>query len=444
MDTATTTGSNIKLCPKFSPLVDPEVKEVVEPSGRSSGKTTSNEIVAVALMTQSGKNNIWYCRAEAGDIRSTIFSSMISTIGLMGLDKYFGTSLSPYQIRCVVTGATCYFSGINGKTDDDTTATKGFTPETRTLMMCILDEADQVKHPNHIAAYESTAKRWLLKGAKMVYAYNPPMQRTHWAHKFFNDKIKAGASRIYTTWEDVTGLLNERSIEDILKFKREDPEYYKYWYLGIPIILTGLVYPQFSREKHCLHVFEYLEENKRDAVVEVDIGVDEGTVNDSTCATALAIMRSGITIVLDFIEIDPLVDGQKSTTEVTRILTNFVTAMIAKFPFIRYAKREWIFECAEGGQLLKLQFEEFTGEYCTLVTNKSVLGDVKRVRTMLSEGLLMFNVGENVGTEILITDIENYMFDEKNGGIKKNQRDDSIDSLEYATKKYFNRPIERM
>ena len=40
-----------------------------------------------------------------------------------------------------------------------------------------------------------------------------------------------------------------------------------------------------------------------------------------------------------------------------------------------------------------------------------------------------------------MADIENYVFDEKTNTIKKGQRDDTIDSLEYATKLYYDMPI---
>ena len=63
---------------------------------------------------------------------------------------------------------------------------------------------------------------------------------------------------------------------------------------------------------------------------------------------------------------------------------------------------------------------------------------------MLSEGILLFHVAENVNTEILINDIENYVFDPKTGDVKKQQRDDTIDSMEYATKLYYNTPITVM
>ena len=91
--------------------------------------------------------------------------------------------------------------------------------------------------------------------------------------------------------------------------------------------------------------------------------------------------------------------------------------------------------------MLRLQFAEDSGEDTCLVREKSIIGDIKRVRSMLSEKILYFHVAENVNTIQLIEDIENYVFDEKTGDVKKQQRDDTIDILEYATKLYYNTPL---
>lgn len=431
----------IRLAKQYAPLLDENISEVVETSGRCTAKSTSNDISAILLMTKSKFNNIWYCRAETGDIRETIFSSMISTIQLMGLERLFRWSLSPFIITCITTGAKCYFSGINGKTADDVTATKGFTPQFKTLAMCILDEADQVKHENHITAWESTAYRFLLPHGKMVFAYNPPMGKAHWAHKFFGDKIRNGATKIYATWEDIRSLLNQKTIDMILKYKKDDPQYYRYWYLGEPVAFNGLVYPQFRREKHITNIYRHIAQGDR--VSEVIFGVDEGTIFDSTCVTPIAIMHSGLAIVLDCFENDPVKNGQQSPSEQSRAIIGFLHELINKFKFLNIVPRRWIFESAESGQALMLQFIQDTHglESCVPVRNKSIMGDVKRVRTMLSECVLLFHNDINVNTEVLMADIENYVFDEKTNTIKKGQRDDTIDSLEYATKLYYDMPI---
>ena len=425
---------------EYYPLFDDNITEIVEPSGRCSAKTTSNEIYAVSLMLKSRRNNIWYCRAEKGDIRETVFSSLINTIQLMGLESLFRWSLSPYSVTCTMTGARCYFSGINGKTDDDMTATKGFTPNGGSLALCILDEADQVKHYNHITAWESTAYRFLVPHGKLIYAYNPPMNRNHWAYTFFGDKIKNGATRIYATWQDIYTLLPIKTVQQIEKFAKDDPEYYDYWYLGKPVNFKGMVYPQFDRKKHVRDLMQFFAE--RDRVVELNIGLDEGTAFDSTCATPIAIFESGRALVLDCLEIDPVKTGQLAPTETSRRLWQWVQELVTKkFAFLKDVPRRWIFESAEGGQILRLQFMNDYGEDCLLVTNKSITGDIKRVRSMLNDGVLFFYDAPNVNTRQLMEDIEGYVFDEKTNLPKKAQRDDTIDSLEYGTKLYYNVPL---
>ena len=438
--------SNVVLPLLYYPLLDDNISEIVEPSGRCSAKTTSNEVVAITKMLESKYNNIWYCRAEKGDIRSTIFSSMIATIQLMNAEKYFVWSLSPYRITCIRTGAICYFDGINGKTDDDITATKGFTPWSRTLAMCILDEADQVKHPNHITAWESTAVRFLRDNGKMVFAYNPPMAKNHWAHLFFADKIKNGATKIYATWEDIITLLNPKTIASIEKYRHDEPDYYKYWYLGEPVLFKGMVYPQFDRNKHITNLYEHLAHG--DKVMELILGVDEGSIFDSTCVTPLAIMYSGIAIALGCFENDPVKTGAQAPSEQSRDLIKYRDRLLTKFNFLQYVPRRWNFECAEAGQNLMNQLIADTGgtENCMPVRNKNIMGDVKRVRSMLNERVLLFHMDYNDNDpdscEKLMSDLENYVFDEKTNEIKKGQRDDTIDSLEYGTKLIYDMPIQ--
>ena len=93
------------------------------------------------------------------------------------------------------------------------------------------------------------------------------------------------------------------------------------------------------------------------------------------------------------------------------------------------------------------QFVADTGgtEDCMPVRNKSIMGDIKRVRSMLQEKVLLFHVDgepDEDSAEKLMSDIENYVFDEKTNTVKKGQRDDTIDSLEYGTKLIYDMPIQ--
>ena len=296
--------TDFPICPKFEPLFDSERRTIIMDSGRSSGKTTTVEEAAVFFMTQSKKNNVWFCRAEQGDLRKKAFASLWATIQTMGLEEFFTYSLSPLEVRCK-SGSICYFSGINGQVDDDVNATKGFVPQFRSLKMFVLDEANETKCEAHITAAETTANKFLINGSKVVYMYNPPPNKQHYIHAWAAKKKREGATRIYTTWEDIYTLLKPATISEIEKMRRTDPLFYRYWYLGEVVNFSGLVYPQLKREKHVVNFFDLLKAG--DFPTELVIGLDEGTVRDSTCATPLAIMASGRSVVMELFDYSPTV-----------------------------------------------------------------------------------------------------------------------------------------
>lgn len=433
-------------------LSDMGVDEYILSSGRVSGKTQHDEIAIVCDML-NGDGDIWYTRSEDGDIRGSVFSSLLATIVKMGYTYSnrsgadFKVSYSPFEITCNCNGNKVQFFAIN----KDINRTKGKVPPSGKLQRVVVEEANEPDESIYIDALISTAVRFFDEGSKVVYQFNPPMSRQHWCFEYFRKREQKGAKRIYTTWEDLAreNLLTPATVAEILSTKRNDPLMYRYWYLGEVVNFSGLVYPQFKREKHVVSFYKLLAGG--DYPTELIFGLDEGTVNDSTCVSALCVMASGKAVVMDLYEYSPTdraanqgESGALSPSEQSRRLFAWLQDFLGRFPQFQRLPRTWIFESAEGGQMLRAQFVEDYGENTCLVTNKSVWGDVKRVRNMLSEGILLFNCTPGTNTERLVEDIENYVIDEKTNDIKKNQREDSIDSLEYATKLYFDRPLGRI
>lgn len=432
-------------------LTDMGVDEFILSSGRVSGKTQHDEIAIINDVVE-GQGDVWYTRSEDGDIRGSIFTSTLGTIAQMGFSYSnksgadFKVSYSPFEITCNRNGNKIQYFAIN----KDINRTKGKVAPSGKLQRVVVEEANEPDSGMYIDALVSTAVRFFDVGSKVVYRYNPPMTKQHWCFDYFAKRERKGAKRIYATWEALAreNLLTPAAVAEILATKRNDPLMYRYWYIGEVVNLSGMVYPQFKRERHCVNI--YTELSRGDRIVELCIGVDEGTVNDSTCATPIAVMASGRAIVLDMYEYSPTDRvgnqgeiGQLAPTEQSRRLYNWLQKLLRIYPQLQYVPRRWIFESAEGGQQLRNQFVSDFGETTCLVLNKSIWGDVKRVRNMLTENILLFHVAQNVNTEQLILDIENYVIDEKTNDIKKDQREDSIDSLEYATKLYFDRPIRR-
>lgn len=432
--------------------VDPReigIDEIICVSGRVSGKTHHGDIATVKDL-YDGVGDVWYCRSEDADIRTSIFTGLLSTITEMGYSYSkrtttdFRVSYSPFEITCNRNGNKVQFFGIN----KDINRTKGRVAPSGKLQRLIIEEANECDSGMFIDAVVSTAIRFMDTGAKIEYRYNPPMTRQHWCFEYFENKVRKGAVRIYTTWEDLAkaGMLAPAAVAEILAVKKNDPLMYRYWYLGEVVNLSGMVYPQFDRKKHCINFFSLIASG--DKVSELILGLDEGTVNDSTCVTAGAVMQSGKCVILDLYEHSPTDRtgqqgqiGQYSASQQSRELFIWMNELLAKFPQLQHKPRTWIFESAEGGQMLRNQFVDDFGENTCLVTKKSIWGDVKRVRNMLSEGVLYFHCAPNTNTDTLCKDIENYVIDEKTNDIKKDQREDSIDSMEYMTKLYYDRPL---
>lgn len=435
----------------FSPLVDPNVRRIVEESGRSAGKSTTNENVAIALMLSARRNNIWYCRAEKGDIRTSIYNSFIATLNAIGTEDLFTCKLSPMEITCRTTGAKCYFSGINGKTRDDLNATKGFVPQNRTLAMFILDEANEVKSYQHVRAAETTANKFLLPYGKIVYAYNPPVSRKHWANLEFPRMVREGATRIHSTWQDIRRLLNSSTIEEIELMQANDPRHYAYWYGGEIVNLEGRVIWSFDRAKHLLPLGALQRRIGRNIYyqpVQMFYGVDSGVLSDATAISAWALFPDGKLIKLGTFYLDIAKERRMSGangishTDQVILMADWRRAFKKRMAdygvIVPGADNErWCFDGAALTQDLMLEWRKTMGAEagsCVAVTNKDIERDNARLVNSYKSGMLeILDVPDNL---VSVEEMENFCYDDQNE-IPEGQSDHTIDADKYATYEYY-------
>lgn len=431
-----------QIVPKpFAPLLNPNIRKIIEESGRTAGKSTTNETVAVSLVMSGRKNNVWYTRAEKGDVRSSIFNSTFATINDMGVEQYFDFKLNPMEITCTLTGAKIYFSGINGKTKDDLNATKGFVPQDRSLAMFILDEANEAKSYQHIRAAETTANKFLIPNGKIVYAYNPPPNLGHWAHSFFGKQIEDGATRIYTTYKDIYKLLNEATISEIEQMKRDNPRQFQYWYLGQKISLEGLVLYTFNKEKNLIDLEKFKVAVSRGyQPLYIIYGVDSGVVKDPTAVCAWGVFPDGNLIKLSTFYLDPRKIGQpipntEQVGEIRRWYNDFYSEMRSYGVICPTAYNEiWIFDSAVVTQDLMFEWQRTTGFNCKAVENKSIERDIKRLQNGYHRGV--FRVLNTLSNAPSIRETTTFCYDESNE-IPEGQDDHTIDADKYATAHFY-------
>ncbi len=432
---------------QFKPLLDPNVRKIIEVSGRSTGKSTTNETVALSLALQSKYNNILYMRAEHHDLRE-IFNSMLSTMQALDLEKYFYCKTSPFEMRCKKTGAIIYFRGVNGKTDSDLTATKGFTPWTKTLAMAILDEANEVKCFNHVRAAETTVNKFLMPHSKIVYAYNPPPSRGHWANIEFPNMIREGATEIHTTWEDIRSLLKEQTIAEILQTKENDPKHYAFWYGGELVSLEGAVIWSFDREKHLIPLYtlqKRIGANIYYQPIAMFYGVDSGLTSDATAVSAWGLYGDGHLIKLGTMYLD--IKNERKKTGLKGISHTDQVQVMYEW-YIEFRKRmqsygiiipppsdeRWCFDGAALTQDLMLEWRKTTMFNCVAVTNKDIERDNARLVNSFKSGMLL--ILDTPDNAVSIEQLENFCYDDNNE-IPEGQADHTIDADKYATYEYY-------
>lgn len=427
--------------------IDPSAfgaKTFVGKSGRSTGKTTNTEMV-IAKRIVEGDGDIWYCRSELGDIRSSIFSSMQATLRKMGFtlsnkDRKadFYVCASPFEITHNRTGNKIQFFAIN----KDINRTKGFFPPSGKLQLVDVEEANEVDEGKYITALETTANKYINSSSKFIYNLNPPETKQHWSVKYFDDKIKGGATLLYTTWEHLAeaGLLSPAMIADILKMKRENPLFYRYWYLGDIVKMTGLVFPMFDEDKHVVHI---LDRNKvQNITSQIIIAGDAANKNDPTAVEFICVLNTGQLLILDAFYYDPKIYGQTDDVELGQKICDWFEGVHRKYPGLRYKPHSGTIDNANWNLIQMLQQSRAMGFFRWFpATDKMILRDVNRLRVLLREKLLMFNVAEDNQVQCIVDEFENFVYDEKTGEIKSNQSDHGIDATKYGTLLYENTQI---
>lgn len=428
---------------KFSPLfvrnendTSGRINEFVLESGRVSGKTQHDEMAAV-LELMSGRGDMWYCRSEDNTIRGSIFTSTLNTISMLGLTYSnktgadFKVSYSPFEIKHNGTGNVIQFFGIN----KDINRSKGKIPPSGKLKRVMVEEANECDDGIYIDALVTTAVRFFNADSKLVFRLNPPQTKQHWSVAYFKKRIADGATKIYTTWEDLNrlGLLTPATVSEILKMKEKDEMYYRYWYLGEQTNMQGLVFPHFDSKRHVLRNIDVA--NVAKITRRLIIAGDAANKNDATAFGLICELQDGNLLLLDSMYYNPKTEGhQTDDVELARLVCDWYTVCMARYPGLRQLYCRGIVDNANWNLMRMLQLSDAMGWFkWTPATDKHILRDTNRLRTMFRENVLLFNGGSYTANDKIITEIENYIYDPKTGEIKNGQDDHGIDMLKYGT-----------
>jgi phage terminase large subunit len=309
--------------------------------------------------------------------------------------------------------------------------------------MYILDEANEVRFSSFVDAAESTANKFLLPDSKIIYSYNPPPVRSHWSNTYFDNKIRKGATLIYTTWEDIRLLLKLTTIEEIENERDNDPRHYAYWYLGQQVSLEGLVLYTFKKERNLVSMGEFMRRVRTNMYqpVYVIYGVDSGVVKDATAVCAWGVFPDGKLLKLSTFYFEPRKHSDEPipNSEQCKLIKEWYDKLYEKMRGLGIVmptpyNEVWVFDNAVVTQDLMLEFKRKTMFNTQAVENKNIDRDIKRLQNGYFNGFMQILDWED--NKASLDEIMTFSYDEENK-IPDGQADHTIDADKYATSFYY-------
>lgn len=225
----------------FNAFFDAELLEMVEYGGRGSGKSTNIIFMAIIRVIQD-KVDCLIMRKVANTLRTSVFSQVLWNIIEMDLLRYFKVNKSTMEIIYKPTGAGFYFRGA-----DDPGALKSLKTKFA-IAITIFEEADQFKNYDDIETIKLSTLRGSAEYFKYVYMFNPPRNKYHWANEKF---IFSNTSGIYVHQSNYKSnfKLPKQFYKEAEKMRIENPNRYKWVYLGEPIGSEVVPFPNLIIEK---------------------------------------------------------------------------------------------------------------------------------------------------------------------------------------------------
>lgn len=410
--------------PKFKPVWQTVFPYNVLKGGRNSFKSSVLALLLVYLMIPylriGVKSNVVVIRKTAATIRDSVFNKMQWALSKFGLENEFKMTVAPFKITHLETGSAFHFYG-----QDDFAKLK--SNDINDIIGVWYEEAAEFANFEEFDQTNVTFMRQKHRLAKQVYffwSYNPPRNPYNWINEWAEDKKNEPNYLVHESsyLDDELGFVTDQMYADIERIKRNDPDYYRYIYLGEPVGLGTNVYNiELFRNLDSLPDNEHL--------TGLYYAIDSGHQISATTCLCVGYTSKGNAILLDTYYYSPAGKANKKAPSELSVELN---------DFIKQTMQEWkapvrlrVIDSAEGA--LRNQYMLDFGIALTPVAKKKNIIMVDFVQDFLAQG--RFYYLDKQANEIFIDEHKKYQWDEKtlksdNPQVIK-EDDHTCDSLKY-------------
>lgn len=375
---------------------------IIAKGGRGSFKSSVISLrllVSMLKHTQAGhKANVICVRENATYLRDSVYNQILWAMDLLNVSDEFRAYSSPLRIVHKKTGSTFYFYGA-----DDPFKLKSNT--VRDIIAVWFEEAANMKGPD---VFDQAIPTFIRQKSKYVdtvqvfFSYNPPRNPYDWVNEWVADKENDPDYFVDTSTylDDELGFTTEQQLKLIEKYKENDPDYYRWLYLGEVVGLGTNVY-NFDLFKKVDQIpdNDYLT----DLYFSMDIGHD---VSATTCG-AYGLSVNGNLYVLDTYYYSPAGKvTKKPPTELAQDVHDFVEEICDRY---NMDPANMTADSADGA--LDNQYYSMFGIHWHKVAKKKKVEMIDRAQDMLAQGRIFVLDIEN--NQVFLSEHRDYRWDEK-------------------------------
>lgn len=373
---------------------------VVCKGGRGSFKSSVISLKLVTMMMfyiAMGKTvNVICIRENQQYLRDSVYNQILWAMSILGVESEFRTRVSPMVIQHIRTGSTFYFYGANDPM-------KLKSNIVGNVVAVWFEEFSNLKNVNVFDQSVPTFIRQkpdFVKDVKIFISYNPPRNPYAWVNEWVTQRETDPDYFVdsSTYLDDELGFTTKQQLDLIEKYKQNDPDYYRWLYLGEAVGLGTQVYN--------MKLFKVVDRIPDDEyITDIFYGMNTGFMVSATACVACAFTNKYNVYVLDTFYYDPTKYERKlSASEQAERVHDFINQITDKYGVLPCNQT---IDSADGG--IYTQYWQMYNVQWSKVRKLGEAEMIDRVQDLAAQGRL--HVLKTPGNDIFLDEHKKYQWD---------------------------------
>lgn len=373
---------------------------IVCKGGRGSFKSSVISLRLVEMMMkyirQGKAANIICIRENQRYLRDSVYNQILWAMNILHVQDQFKTRISPMTIQHKLTGSTFYFYGANDPQ-------KLKSNIVGSIIAVWYEEFSNLKNVNVFDQSVPTfirQKSDFVKDVKIFISYNPPRNPYAWVNEWVTQRETDPDYFIdsSTYLDDELGFTTKQQLDLIDKYKQNDPDYYRWLYLGEAVGLGTQVYN--------MKLFKTVDRIPDDEyITDIFYGMDTGFIVSATACVACAFTNKYNVYVLDTFYYDPTKYVRKlSASEQAERIHDFINKITDQYGVL---PDNQTIDSADGG--IYTQYWQMYNVQWSKVHKLGEAEMIDRVQDLAAQGRL--HVLKTPGNQVFLDEHKKYQWD---------------------------------